>query len=322
MILFENIFVSHAHIITLSNRSSESRPLSRYTEMIDRIKKKQGEIELLLEGVSHCLLEYWNRNRSAQQSGESSLHVMTKEDQTLVSAADYESNALLKDGLSRLFPEVPICSEEDEEIKEVSKRDAYWLIDPLDGTARFLDGYDDFAILVAFISSDGMAEAGWVVFPAKRLTFWAIDASCGVIGEAQGEVLSLSKRDAMKRERVYLRWDAGEGKTEDNGSHGIPSGMKSIGLYSDESLHTGAAFLSLLTGALDGVILQMGRLQEWDVGAPAAIIRALGGGVYGIDGKEFRFGTDEKHRVFMASSRNFQRELLEIATTLWEESSL
>ena len=280
--------------------------------MIEQIKKNQAEIERLLISVSSCLSHY--RTLIGAPEGSPAVRVMMKQDNTLVSEADFASNELLKDGLEHMFPGVPVRSEEDEKgALSGSEGRAYWLIDPLDGTSRFLKQHDDFAVLVAFISERGLPEAGWMVFPAKHQTFWSIGSSFGASSTPDGMSLSLSSHSKLDRARVYYRWDGASLGSSSTAREDNTLMVKSSGLLEHEDVHSGEAFRRLLRAEIDGVILKLGRLEEWDIAAPAAIVRALGGSVVDIHGEEFRFGTGESSRVVIISPKHFQEELMELA---------
>ena len=283
-----------------------------YLGMIDQIKKNQIAIERLLESVAVCLTDFASRLPGSE--GGLTIQVMSKEDNTLVSEADYAANSLLKDGLARIFPGVPVRSEEDEKGTLLEwEQGGYWLIDPLDGTSRFLKGHDDFAVLVAFISERGLTEAGWMVFPAKNQTFWSIGSSFGESSTQDGMSLGLSSSLMLDRARVYYRWDRASQKSSSATSVDRRSVAEEFGVLDHKEIHSGEAFRQLLTGAMDGVILKLGRLEEWDIAAPAAIVRALGGSVVDIHGDEFRFGAGESSRVVIMSPKHFQEELIELA---------
>ena len=64
--------------------------------------------------------------------------------------ADKKSHHLIHNLISATFGNVDILSEE-EEIKTTDRPDKYWLIDPIDGTASWYDGYDGFVTQAAYI---------------------------------------------------------------------------------------------------------------------------------------------------------------------------
>ena len=89
----------------------------------------------------------------------------------LKTAADQEANRIIKEGLARIAP-FPCVSEEDEQSHASKRPDVYWLIDPIDGTASFCNGFDGFVTQVALMQ--GCQPVLAVVYaPALGLTYTA-----------------------------------------------------------------------------------------------------------------------------------------------------
>ena len=81
---------------------------------------------------------------------------IVKSDSTPLTQADKISHSLITDALKKITPNVPILSEESENIPFSIRKDwdSYWLIDPLDGTRDFLDGTHEFCISIAYIENN------------------------------------------------------------------------------------------------------------------------------------------------------------------------
>ncbi|MFQ3787519.1 3'(2'),5'-bisphosphate nucleotidase CysQ [Halomonas sp. A29] len=95
-----------------------------------------------------------------------------KGDGSPVTAADMAAHRRLAEGLPRLL-DIPLLSEEQASISWVERSawQRYWLVDPLDGTREFVDGFDDFTVNVALVEA-GRVVLGVVHAPALGLT-WA-----------------------------------------------------------------------------------------------------------------------------------------------------
>ena len=65
--------------------------------------------------------------------------------------ADKSAHDFLAGELSCLAPKIPVISEEDEHSLSIERPRQYWLIDPIDGTASFAQGYSGFVTQVALI---------------------------------------------------------------------------------------------------------------------------------------------------------------------------
>jgi myo-inositol-1(or 4)-monophosphatase len=76
-------------------------------------------------------------------------HMVTdlKADGSLITACDRWSDATLVSGLKDLFPQDGVLSEEGDQ--RVPASEAYWVVDPLDGTTNFAAGIPYWAISMA-----------------------------------------------------------------------------------------------------------------------------------------------------------------------------
>ena len=83
----------------------------------------------------------------------------------LVTIADGEAEAILREGLARLLPEAAIVGEEaahaDPAVFERLGDALCWIVDPLDGTNNFAEGKPPFGILIA-LTEHGETVAGWI----------------------------------------------------------------------------------------------------------------------------------------------------------------
>jgi 3'(2'), 5'-bisphosphate nucleotidase len=101
--------------------------------------------ELAIE-AGKAILEIYNSD---------DLGVSQKIDGSPLTAADMAAHRLLVAGLQALEPDTPVLSEEsaevDAEVRNLWQR--YWLVDPLDGTAEFVDKNGEFTVNVALIDN-------------------------------------------------------------------------------------------------------------------------------------------------------------------------
>jgi len=99
-------------------------------------------------------------NRIAREAGEAVLAVYgtefavdVKDDKSPLTEADRRSNAVIVHELERLYPEIPIISEETRTV-EYSERKGwkyFWLVDPLDGTKEFIKRNGEFTVNIALV---------------------------------------------------------------------------------------------------------------------------------------------------------------------------
>jgi fructose-1,6-bisphosphatase/inositol monophosphatase family enzyme len=120
------------------------------------------------------------------------LEIREKGPGDLVTAADLAMEWRLAEFLGRLRPEARIVGEEavfdDPAIMDLLDGDGpVWLIDPLDGTSNFIEGSDDFSVLVALVQR-GRVLAGWVHAPALN---WTASAVVGQGATLDGRPLTI-----------------------------------------------------------------------------------------------------------------------------------
>ena len=79
------------------------------------------------------------------------INVTLKDDLSPLTDADRKSNIVITDRLSQLYPDIPILSEEGQEINYSDRKewDLFWLIDPLDGTKEFIKRNGEFTVNIA-----------------------------------------------------------------------------------------------------------------------------------------------------------------------------
>ena len=95
-----------------------------------------------------------------------------KEDRSPITIADVQSNLFLIESLQNLLS-IPVLSEEQGVIYDTRKNwDAFWLIDPLDGTKNFISNSDDFCINIALIKNN-KPIAGLIYAPALDELYFA-----------------------------------------------------------------------------------------------------------------------------------------------------
>jgi 3'(2'), 5'-bisphosphate nucleotidase len=101
--------------------------------------------------------------------------VRTKDDGSPVTAADEAAEAVIRDGLMRLAPSVPIVSEEQasHERPRPGGRGSYFLVDPLDGTKEFISGRDEYTVNIAIVT-DGAPILGIVTAPTAGIAWRGI----------------------------------------------------------------------------------------------------------------------------------------------------
>tara|TARA_B100000902_G_scaffold397956_1_gene463240 strand:+ start:2519 stop:3319 length:801 start_codon:yes stop_codon:yes gene_type:complete len=94
-----------------------------------------------------------------------------KADGSLVTSCDLWSDKTIVDGLASIAPNEGVLSEEGG--KYIPHTDAYWVVDPLDGTTNFTAGIPYWSISVArFV--DGRPQSSFLIIPTLKKKFVSI----------------------------------------------------------------------------------------------------------------------------------------------------
>ena len=202
-----------------------------------------------------------------------------KADGSPVTAADETAEALIRDGLSRLAPDVPIISEEHAERETpkvpTGKGASYFLVDPLDGTREFIAGSDEYTVNIAVVT-DGVPILGIIAAPAMGLAWRGIAGRGAERLELPGGgkvlaplpihtrpwpvrdmIIMVSRSHLEARTRAFLENFAGAKLVQ------CGSSLK---------------FCRLAEGAAD-LYPRLAPTRDWDVAAGHAVLAAAGGHV-------------------------------------------
>jgi 3'(2'), 5'-bisphosphate nucleotidase len=217
--------------------------------------------------------------------------VSLKEDQTPITEADRLANAIINEGLKKLFPDIPIISEENSEIPyDIRRKYEYcWLLDPLDGTKEFLKQNGEFTVNLALIQQ-GRPVAGFISVPVKGLFYSAVK------GQGAFKIEIGEQREADRSERQIkpikqgnkLQLRAAQFSMDDPGltvlasrSHFDSETRKFIESLNEPRLESRGSSLKfmMLAEGRGHLYPRLGRTMEWDTAAGQAILEEAGGQV-------------------------------------------
>ncbi len=99
------------------------------------------------------------------------INAKSKSDGSLITSCDLWSDKTIVDGLSKISPNEGILSEEGGKL--VPNTNAYWIVDPLDGTTNFAAGIPYWSISIArFV--EGSPQSSFLIIPTLNKKFVAI----------------------------------------------------------------------------------------------------------------------------------------------------
>ncbi|MDT7835850.1 3'(2'),5'-bisphosphate nucleotidase CysQ [Aquabacterium sp. OR-4] len=212
-----------------------------------------------------------------------------KADDSPVTLADQQAEAVIVQGLRALAPAIPIVAEEAVAAGDVPDLAAgggrFWLVDPLDGTREFVARNGEFTVNIALIEQ-GRPVLGVVLAPA-------LDAGRGRLWSGvQGQGAWVD--DAQGRRAIGCRGVPGAGLSVlGSRSHGDAAALQAFlaGRPVAEVVEAGSSLkLCLIAEGRADLYPRFGRTMEWDIAAGHAVLAAAGGRVCTLDGPALAYG--------------------------------
>jgi myo-inositol-1(or 4)-monophosphatase len=210
------------------------------------------------------------------------VNVRSKGERDVVTAADTESERLIRDRLSAAFPEDGIVGEEGTDVDFAGRR--RWYVDPVDGTLNYAHGLPIWCVSLTLF--DGATPVlGVVRDPLRDQTF---TARKGGGGRCNGKELRTSSVESAENALVHVTIDFNEAS--------LQAGLRDIQRLAPRVLRTrnlGSAALALAcvaNGTLDAMVHRYAH--PWDYGAGVLLVQESGGQVTEIGGGPYTVETE------------------------------
>ncbi|MBI1216824.1 MAG: hypothetical protein GC185_13555 [Alphaproteobacteria bacterium] len=201
----------------------------------------------------------------------------TKRDGSPVSAADRLAADIVLQGLARLTPDIPVVCEENSAAQNAAARagaPAYWIVDPLDGTRSYLDGYGGYGVHIGLIAGE-QPLAGAIYFPVEARAYFT-DGASGAWRQDDGrEAQKISAPDTLPAGAPGIAVSWGVEMAARRGARALPY---------DAVAGVGGGRLCLVADGTVQAALMETPLSYWDVAAAHAVLKAAGGGLFALDG--------------------------------------
>ncbi|WP_251976374.1 3'(2'),5'-bisphosphate nucleotidase CysQ [Salinicola avicenniae] len=204
--------------------------------------------------------------------------VTLKDDDSPLTEADMASHRALVSALASLEPTLPVISEESADIDYTTRQgwDAYWLIDPLDGTKEFIKRNGEFTLNVALVSG-GVPVFGIVHAPAlpEGPTTWWGGRGFGAFKQVADAAPETISARALPDPAVET-WQVVGSR-----SHGAETFEAfCAALPSHERVSMGSSLkLCLVAEGRADLYPRLAPTCEWDTAAAHAVVTAAGGEV-------------------------------------------
>jgi len=208
--------------------------------------------------------------------------VMTKSDNSPVTAADEAADAHIAAGLRAAFPGIALVTEEQGESHDVTAA-TFFIVDPLDGTKEFINRRGDFTVNIALVE-EGVPTRGVVFAPAKGRLFYtrgdgrSVEETGAFVKDVPGDLREIGVSDP----------DNGALMVVASKSHRDAATDAYIAQYAVRDMTSAGSslkFCLVATGEAD-LYPRLGRTMEWDTAAGDAVLRGAGGHVVRFDAPE------------------------------------
>lgn len=229
----------------------------------------------IAEAAARVILPFWRVGTAVE----------TKSDDSPVTQADQQAEALILKLLEAVYPEVQTVAEEAvaENGMPSHAADRFWLIDPLDGTKGFITGKESFTVNIALIQH-GVAIAGVVTAPATSVS-WRT-------GTSGTERVALRRRFGEPWQPIRVRDRPSDGIALLSHSMSDEDATRLAarhGCTRWQGMDSSMKFCLLAEGRFDAYP-RTGPTHEWDTAAGQAVLEAAGGRVLAADGAPLGYG--------------------------------
>lgn len=214
---------------------------------------------------------------------ETAFTVDTKADDSPVTQADRASDAIIRQALTELYPDIPILSEEsgqsDYSVRKDWKR--FWLVDPLDGTKEFIKQNGEFTVNIALMEKD-RPVLGVIQVPTRDAIYYGGPAMGAFRLSGTDDPVPIAVRRPAPGEPVRV------GVSRSHPDERLDAYLAA--LPGHELVTAGSAYkFCLLAQGTIHLYPRLGPTMEWDTAAGHAIVEGAGGRLTAMDGCPFLY---------------------------------
>jgi myo-inositol-1(or 4)-monophosphatase len=217
----------------------------------------------------------------------------------VVTAADLESDRIIRHGLTGAFPSDSIYSEEtaDDGARLSSRR--VWIVDPLDSTSTYVAGGDEYCLSIG-LAVDGRAALGVVYNPAREELFSGCVGAPVTLNGASARATEVGDIARARLTASSKEWRRGLDRLSD--------------VVAITPMASMAYKLARVAAGLDDGVVSTATRKEWGSCGGTALVLAAGGRATDAEGRELRFNRPEQrpHLGLVAAGPALHPALLEL----------
>ena len=264
------------------------------------MKQLSQTVDKLLDLAPGCMAEASAIAMRHYNSVDDETRVMVKADDSPLTLADLEVDALVGRFLLEHFPDIPVVTEERAASHAQNLSGGmFFLVDPIDGTKEFINRRDEFTVNIALVE-DGKPAAGIVCAPALGSCYFGAVGKGAWLGGLDGT--DMRPIAVAVPDNGALRVVASRSHLTDETKAFIDANAVAECKNAGSSLK----FCLLAKGEAD-LYPRFGPTMEWDTAAGHAVLLAAGGFVSAMDGRPMAYGKkDYRNGWFIAGARGVE----------------
>lgn len=226
------------------------------------------------------------------------IHAKYKEDKTIVTEADEESEKNIIAILKKNFPDYSILSEESGLKKKDSE--LMWAVDPLDGTTNYAMMNPFFDVSIALLKKNEPI-LGVVYYPYQKELFYA--------EKNRGAYMNDKRIRVSKKNRIEDSVLTFCNSPDNESTEKMAKIWRTWKLLNPKVRQIGAGALEMAYVACGRVeCFLMTKMNPWDVAAGTVLVREAGGKVTDFCGREFTTDSSD----ILASNGMLHKRLLDL----------
>lgn len=208
-----------------------------------------------------------------------------KEDESPLTQADRQANAVIVEGLAKAFPEYAILSEEVKDDKVRRQNPYCFIVDPLDGTKEFVKRNGQFTVNIA-LAYEQHPVVGVIYVPVTKDLYYASTESGAY--KTSGETGQTRKLEVSDK-RTDLIWVGSKSHSSEKETNLIEAHKEVIG----KTISAGSSLKGCMVaeGKAD-IYYRFGLTCEWDTAAMQCIAEQAGAVFRQMDGSEMLYNRD------------------------------
>ena len=214
--------------------------------------------------------------------------ITRKSDDSPLTRADLASHELIHAELTKLWPEIPVLSEESVDIPWETRKKwrQYWLVDPLDGTKEFINKNGEFTVNIALIR-DHLPVMGVVHVPVSNTSYFGASKIGAWRVQGRAAKMMIKARQPAATPAVIVG-------SRSHANPELANQLKKLGPHELTSMGSSLKFCRIAEGHAD-FYPRLGPTCECDTAAAQAVVEAAGGKVVTIDGAPLEYNRKEAY---------------------------